>query len=128
MASFSVIVLAVAAVVLVVLLAYMGSIMSSAKTNVVFPPAANVCPDNWTATATGTCTAPAAGGEGANIGALTASSANVSASGAGASAVLSIDPAGVAWAASGKSSICGKKSWADSNGVMWDGISNYNSC
>ena len=27
-----------------------------------------------------------------------------------------------------KSSICGKKKWADSNKIEWNGISNYNSC
>ena len=27
-----------------------------------------------------------------------------------------------------KTSICGKKKWADSNKIEWNGISNYNSC
>jgi len=32
------------------------------------------------------------------------------------------------WTAGGKSSICTQKSWANTYGVVWDGVSNYNGC
>ena len=129
MASFNLVVVSVAVVILIITLAYMGSVMSAAKTNLVFPPVANVCPDNWTANAAGTlCSTPAAGTGRANAGALTGASANVVLSGEPPNSVLSINPAATTWASSGKSSICGKSAWANANGVVWDGISNYNSC
>ena len=138
MMSFNAIVLSVAVVILVIILAYMGSVMSTANANIVFPPVANVCPDGWTSTSDGKCTSPSNGN---NVGAivvtgtdaaLTTTTPNVTVgvagTGAGATRTLSIDPAPAVWASSGKSSICGKQAWAGTTGIVWDGISNYNSC
>ena len=32
------------------------------------------------------------------------------------------------WAAQGNTADCQKKLWADTNDVLWDGITNYNKC
>ena len=126
MASFHLIVLSVAATILIIMLAYMGSVMSSAKTNLVFPPVANVCPDNWTVSADGSMCS--IGSAGVNVGALTATSAHINSSGSAPNVLLTLEPGNASWASSGLSSICGKSAWANANGVMWDGVSNYNSC
>jgi hypothetical protein len=133
MVSFNAIVLSVAVIILIIILAYMGSVMSTAKTNIVFPPTANICPDGWTPTSDGTCTSRS---NGPNVGAIvvkniadrTTSTPNVSVSVSEGGNVYTLDPASVIWASSGKSSICGKQAWAGAIGVVWDGISNYNSC
>ena len=38
------------------------------------------------------------------------------------------DPADAKWTSGGKTQLCAQKSWASSNNIAWDGVSNYNSC
>jgi hypothetical protein len=32
------------------------------------------------------------------------------------------------WSSGGKISVCAQKDWANKYNIMWDGVSNYNSC
>ena len=127
-------VLGVAAVLLILILTYIGIMLTvSTKKTAKYPPVANLCPDYWEVVKDGSgCVVPVKGGKnigtlrdnaGGATGALTATSGYKSISGSGAI----IDFTDNGWAKSG-TAICNKNTWAKTNNIVWDGVSNYNSC
>lgn len=40
----------------------------------------------------------------------------------------SFNPLSEEWIRGGKSAICAKKEWANTSGILWDGVSNYTKC
>lgn len=40
----------------------------------------------------------------------------------------SFNPLSEDWTSQGKSAICAKKEWANTSGILWDGVSNYTKC
>jgi hypothetical protein len=129
----------VAAVVLIIVLTYIGIKMSYAsKNNTVYPPNAGTCPDYWTLSSDmSSCVIPAYSTSPAsiNIGSVYDSSANPGTLLLNPSTTYGLNYAGQTinfndsgWTASGQSAICAQSSWANTYGVVWDGISNYNSC
>lgn len=126
---FYVIVPTIAIIILIIILLYIGIKMANNKTasgKNVFPPQYGTCPDSWKLNNNQQCVMPNAGDRnsisGTTLTALTA--ANTPGYN---SATSSIDFNNSGWSATG-SSICKQKLWANSNNVMWDGISNYNGC
>jgi hypothetical protein len=108
MDQFYTIVLAVAVIILIITLTYIGIKMKSSKASQPFPPVANTCPDYWTTTdASGNTCIPQHGvNNPTNI-----------------TSIPSIKNT--------ESTICGKnglKQIVNSNSIVWDGVSNYNSC
>jgi hypothetical protein len=135
---FYFIVIAVAIILLIIMLAYIGTRMVSNKKtgqgSSVFPPVKNNCPDLWKSRAVGNtvyCTIPAStesnvgdlytngkkDSENYNIGTILGTKANKS-------VAFSTDNANTL----GMSGDCAKKKWANTHGILWDGISNYNQC
>jgi len=130
MDSFQITVLAIAAVVLIIVLSIIGIALNKLKNKVVYPPIANQCPDYWQiASNQQSCSIPGNGkmntGNIYSTGSIRFSSVPfVTVPGYSGSTINFNDPG---WLAN-KSAICNKQTWAKSNGIVWDGISNYNSC
>ena len=126
MESFHFAVLAIASVIFIIVLTTIGVIMQKGSKSGTFPPMASNCPDGWTESSsivgediTYTCTAPPAtvlpvavtGVTDITIGAWTAANTDKT--------ITYSDKT---------TSICDKQKWADKNSIVWDGVSNYNSC
>ena len=134
MDKFYVIVLSTGAVFLILILTILGIMMSYHNGNSVFPSSQRNCPDYWVFDGS-YCKIPENEG-GINTGLLQYN--NTTWSNADNSHIPGItkgssinfnDESWVSYSTqSGQSSICGLKSWANSNTIEWDGITNYNQC
>jgi hypothetical protein len=84
--------------------------------NINYPPSPNVCPDYWQY-ANNLCIIP---DNGRNVGSLgkvpVASGYNKTYNG--------IDFNNAGWSSSGKTAFCAKQSWANTNNIWWDSITN----
>lgn len=152
MESFYWIVLVVAIIALIGALTYVGILMTYyTKKDVTYPPTASSCPDFWKVNAsnpakcnipsgrgvaginnTGSIYARTLGSDGKPIidsyGNPTIALQLTSANTHGLDATNNtIDFSDVKWGV-GSGAICAKHAWANQNGLVWDGVSNYNSC
>ena len=137
---FYFITIAIAIILLIVVLTFIGTRMVGNKkggnTDAAYPPITNTCPDLWESHTDENqkiwCKVPGFGTS--NIGSIR-SSENASITqndtypkienGDKDSSGTSSD-----WADMQDSDIpiCSKKGWANMNGIAWDGVSNYNQC
>jgi len=120
---FYLIVLSIAVVLLILILTFIGLLMRNQRKGEIFPPVSNTCPDGWTvATDSNSCIIPTS--------VPTAFAGITDSNTPGRSADKSaIDFSNSGWTGlGGKSAICAKRNWANTYGVVWDGVSNYNSC
>lgn len=137
MDSFQITVLLVAAILLIAIFTTVGILSKYTTSDKVYPPISNTCPDYWAVDTSGNCIIPP-----------TAASINVGDSYASGIINFTTDDQDVnkiytpgyisdggkinfadpLWGTKGKSIECAKKSWASQSKVIWDGISNYNSC
>ena len=133
---FYIIVLSVATILLILLLTYIGILMRNAKTSSngdIFPPVANSCPDYWGASPSdpSSCNIPRNVAGVKNIGSiydingLTLNDTNTIGYDRGKNLINFND---TRWSSGGKTAVCGQKEWANKYNIMWDGVSNYNSC
>lgn len=137
---FYFIVIAIAIIILILLLAYIGISMSTNPKGISteFPPVKNSCPDLWRAdpATDNTCIIPVNSDNSydttRNVGTNTDFSHEdnkthgfIPYTSTEAAAINFNDPG---WAGEGKTTDCAKKEWANTNGISWDGISNYNTC
>ena len=143
-----------AAVILIIVLIAFGVMMSELHTTDLFPPTYQTCPDMWEINASGGCVVPR-GDTAKNRGLLTLSTSSpyvTTSSGdgslprdssesvsskplinaeltSGSSASLNLNDASIMNALyPSKSDRCSKKQWALNNGIVWDGVTNYNGC
>jgi hypothetical protein len=126
---FYFITIAIAIILLICMLTFIGMRMAGNKkgsnTDDAFPPIKNTCPDLWASEIDDGkvwCKVPAA--DAANVGNLRGSITTLEAIPGYA------DRDGVASANFQDSDIgdCAKKTWASTNNITWDGITNYNQC
>ena len=119
MLSFQIIVLSIATIILILVLTMVGIIMRKASSDVKYPPVSNNCPEYWvtdgnfcklSSTNTG------------NLITIPTDTPGYSNDKSG------FDYTSPYWAGNGLTSTCGKKEWAVKHNIVWDGISNYNSC
>jgi len=154
MELFYIITMGIAIVLLILILTYFGLNLSK-NTAAVFPPTKNYCPDNWTTSNNGNLCAipsitPATGSINGkalpghyNTGLLITGNATTTYAYNGNVLTGSVTPgfvtningnsinfndAGWGTQLQGQSSICALKNWANTNGIMWDGVSNYTGC
>ncbi len=120
METFYLIVLVIATIVLIFILTSVGLLMQTGKKNVVYPPLPNTCPDNWTVDGSN-CQLNTS-----NKGRL--STGNLKLPNGFSRTVNLFNPADPKWTTGGKTAICAQKVWANNNNILWDGVSNYNSC
>ena len=124
MEIFYLIVLVIATAILILILTFVGLIMQRGKKNLVYPPMANTCPDNWTVLADGSCNIPTTTSSNSNLG----NNPITWPSGFTPPPVGNFDPNDSKWTTSGKTAVCAQNAWANQNNILWDGVSNYNSC
>jgi len=126
------IVLAIATVVLIIILTMIGIALNNLKKKTTYPPIANGCPDYWDASGVGICRIPLSTGK--NIGTIYGAGTTVVSDfnspptygyTPGSTATINFNDQG--WL-SNRSATCNKQIWAKKYGIVWDGISNYNSC
>jgi hypothetical protein len=124
MLSFYTIVIIIAIVILVIALTIIGVTLTNKKNNIEFPDYQNACPDFWTLDSSGNRCKPI---NGINI---PLSSKIVSAAthvGIGLNndntKIEYIDLSDDKWV-----SVCDKASWAKKSGILWDGVTNNNTC
>ena len=139
MDSFYLIVLAVATLVLILMLAFLGWNMSNAKKGTRFPTITTSCPDNWKSEkktlADGTdiiaCKRPADSTK-YNFGndALTTYMSNSASVGYITGKTEYLNFADNLWNKNVKmpNPTCAKKDWAKTNGIKWDSVENANYC
>jgi len=129
MDKFQIIVLSIAVFILIIILTAIGLGLRNLKNKIVYPPIANQCPDYWpVASDNVSCSIPLYP-NGKNIGTSYNSDGSIkftnsTVPGFNSSTINFNDPG---WSANG-SSTCNKQKWANQYQVVWDGISNYNSC
>jgi len=121
---FYLIVISIALILLIVILTYIGILMTGNNSVAPYPPIANTCPDTWVVDNNGNCVIPTNGN---NLGTFSASIADSSNTPGLVNGMALINPNDPAWS-SGKGSVCAKNIWANTYNIQWDGISNYNSC
>ena len=137
MDTFQITVLVVAVILLIAIFTTIGILTKYSTFDKAYPPMANTCPDYWVADPNGNCTVPA-----------TSASPNVGIVYSGNSINLTTDKTDTGkfytpgyasdkgtinfndslWGSMGKTNLCAKKDWATKNNIVWDGVSNYNSC
>ena len=115
MEPFYLIVLAVAIVLLILILTYIGIKLRKSKKSIPFPPVANTCPDYWIADPSG-CKIPTNKINMGNYNGIDYVTKCTDGSNC-----LDLTNAKL-------STICQKQKFAYSNNIIWDGVSNYNSC
>ena len=128
MESFYIIVLVIAIVCLIITLTVFGILMKRDKTSALFPPSYSVCPDYWTVDGSN-CVIPT-GNNAVNSGFPTPITDWTTTNGyvVSANGNAEINFNHPSWASNGLSSTCNQKKWANTNGILWSGISNYNGC
>lgn len=111
--NFYNIVLITAVIILILVLTYIGIQMYRKSTTDIFPPVVAACPDVWEQTPDGKyCRIP------------NASQSSLTAPGMDATNGT-IDFKDPKWSVK-QSAICAQREWANKNGIVWDGVSNYN--
>ena len=118
---FYIIVPSIAICLLILILAFIGIKLANNNggklggVTATFPPQYSTCPDNWTTNSYG-CLIP---------------TDNVNGNTAILTGQKKAPPGGTNNGASinfGTAGICDLQTWANSNSIVWDGISNYNGC
>jgi len=133
---FYFITIAIAIILLIVVLTFIGSRMVGNKkggnTDEPYPPITNTCPDLWESYTDDAnkiwCKVPAFGTS--NIGSMRASNSTDIVQNTTYPKVKN-DSTGAIQLADMMDSeipICSKKGWANMNNIAWDGVSNYNQC
>ena len=140
---FKLVVLAIATIILVIVFTGIGILLSFNTSN-VYPPTSNTCPDFWTVNTSGAncCNIPPYNSvsPNPNVGNIYDTSGNllISADGSIGTATpgynndnngnVYINFNDPGWAGTGLSAVCAQKAWTGLTNIVWDGISNYNSC
>jgi hypothetical protein len=137
---FRIIVLTVAAIVLILLLVFIGILLSKGNTNQTWPPSFNSCPNYWLVSDDGKkCMVPGnLGSNSLNIGTIYGNlPGNLPGEGQPLTKKFTQyskpnsyvpDPTGDYILLDKYNGICEKKCWANNFNLVWDGVSNYNSC
>jgi hypothetical protein len=120
MDSFHYSVLGIALVMLIIMFIIVGVMISRNKVSIIYPPYANDCPNYWSMNS-GKCILPVSTGINIPTGDTDALPGFLKSD-------RSIDFQDSKWGtySGATSAICAKKKWAVDNGVLWDGVSNYN--
>ena len=128
MDSFYIIVLSIFAVFLILILTIVGTLLSSGNSSQLYPPVISQCPDYWDVS--GNLCINNIDSKGISIvngisNPLTVYNANPAIY---ADSSCNINPSNAVWLSNGLTPTCNQKNWANGLNIMWDGVSNYNSC
>jgi uncharacterized alpha/beta hydrolase family protein len=122
MLSFYTIVIIIAIVILIIALTIVGVTLANKKNTAPFPDYQNTCPDFWILDSNGTSCRP--------VNSLNTPPPNKAAVAVKHDGITSqnniisaIDVSDDSWV-----SVCDKSSWAKKAGILWDGVTNNNTC
>lgn len=130
--SFYLIILSVATFILILVLGFMGWMLSHQKDEIIFPQVTISCPDFWTLTEDNVCMQPESGkfnrGSDDSLTKYRAigSATNVDVPGINKDET-GFNSSDAGWG-TGKSATCNKRKWANDNGIIWDSVTNVNFC
>ncbi len=113
-------VVAIAVIILILVLGFMGWTMTKNTDIASFPKLQNTCPDYWTIDTSGHCVQTVDGK-------INRGKAEMPLTTPGISGADRFDPNNAGWLSAG-SSACAKKKWASNLGISWDTITNANYC
>ena len=121
------IVLIIAVVILILTLTYIGIQMRNKVKNGVYPPMVAACPDYWEQTSSSDSLGciipkPSQKNSGKIVTPSTSTVPGYYKDSNGNDCINFNDPA---WKTRGNST-CAKQTWANTNGIVWDGVTNYN--
>jgi hypothetical protein len=123
--NFYTLVLTIAIVILIVVLGYLGWVMSKSKNSDEFPKLRTSCPDLWTVQngpgGEVFCVRPTADN------AINKGDASTMDDAKGLVNKSKFDTNDIGWASAGNA-VCGKQKWANAHGIQWDTVSNANFC
>jgi len=123
MLSFYTTVVIIAIVILVIALTIVGVTLTNKKNNISFPDYQNTCPDFWSLDTDGTTCKPLL----SNINTPPPNKASIAVKHDGVTSannvISSINISDDNWV-----SVCDKSSWAKKSGILWDGVTNNNTC
>ena len=127
-------VLIIALICLLIILTFMGIIMSSQTQTLIYPPTSYSCPDYWTSDGSGNCTMPTQ--KAFNDNSVFLNSGNKNTLGTNSTVApfssgpdyKSFSTENNLWSSTGKSKLCAQRDWALLSNISWDGVSNYNNC
>jgi hypothetical protein len=131
---YYVIVSTVFIVLLILTLSYYGVVMQqTANKNNAYPPKPpSNCPDYWTSASDGSCNIPPYSSKNTgNIYDITDPTkptivlSNTPGYNSNGPTINFSEPG---WTSGGVDPVCNQKNWANSKNILWDGVSNYNSC
>jgi len=117
---------------LILVLGFMGWMLSHQKDDIKFPQITTSCPDFWTLSENNECMLPVTGkfNRGAD-GSLTKYRAVGSATNADVPGINSakdgFNSSNAGWG-TGQSAVCNKRKWANDNEIIWDSVTNVNFC
>lgn len=127
---FYIIVLSILTIFLIIVLSYYGIVLQKrVKDNITFPPQPpSVCPDYWTLNSDGSCKIPDSGSK--NTGSIYGANNQVNLNTNSTYGYINgtVDFNNNGWSSGGTNAVCNKKKWANVNGIVWDGITNFNGC
>jgi hypothetical protein len=138
METFQLVVLMIATVTLIIVFTAIGITLKYYSHTGGYPPVETTCPEYWTVNPNGDCVIPVNNGVNAgklytDNGVIYLTNDPVDNSGKiytpgydSANGVIRFENS--LWTIDGRSAICSKQAWANKNAVVWDGVSNYNSC
>lgn len=135
METFHITVLAIATVVLILILIFIGILLSRGNQNVAWPPSYGVCPDYWGYDENKQqCIIPQYALNAVNVGNMYNKDSKVLNDNILSTPGYSYDVSGgkvtqyIDFSNTGWNGVCDKKTWSNTNNIVWDGVSNYNNC
>ena len=135
METFHITVLGIATVVLILLLIFIGILLSMGNENAAWPPSYGVCPDYWQYDDDQKkCMIPKYGLDAVNIGNMYDKESKTLTDSVLKTTGYSYDVSGgvikqyIDFSNIGWNGLCDKKKWANTHNIVWDGVSNYNNC
>jgi hypothetical protein len=118
---YYIIVSVVATIILVLVLTYVGILITSTQKKATYPPSYNLCPDYWKSNGSGVCVMPTNG-----VNTTSPMKGNTYGYTEGSNSINFSD---AGWSAGGTGDQrCGWQKWANLNEIQWDGVTNYNGC
>ena len=130
MEAFYVTVLTIATIILIIILIVFGVLLSTGSHSQIYPANPSQCPDYWLSDGSN-CVIPRAGtptGKSINVGDNSFTSNDDGKTYGLSSDSNSINFNDPSWGKYSESAICAQQKWANYRGILWDGVSNYNSC
>jgi len=133
MNTFQIVVVTIAIVFLILILTFFGVMLKNkANSDVAYPPQVNTCPDYWMVDGSQCIIPPTSNmlntGNLYEPGTNTLTPKAISTTGFHQDVSNNTVTNSIDFGVAGWNGTCGKKSWSNQNNIVWDGVSNYNSC